>query len=167
MAGPNAYVQVNAPTTVPLGKKLATYEFPEGLNTVESEAVTLTDSAGNELLGQKPMADSVPVTFATDQAPLPIVSAPATLHNGSETPIAAVAVSILPANASRAWCLVQNTGNANIRVGVAGVDVTTGLRLVPNGVATYDQLGQTQQELFAIAEGASPSIAFTQEATIP
>lgn len=47
MAGPNSSIQVNVPKTA--GKKLATYSFDEGGEAVESEAVTLTDSAGNEI----------------------------------------------------------------------------------------------------------------------
>lgn len=47
MADPNSFVQVNEPTT--LGRKLATYAFPDGPDIVESEAVTITDSAGNEV----------------------------------------------------------------------------------------------------------------------
>lgn len=43
----DSFIQVNVPKT--LGKKLATYEYDKGGNTVESEAVTLTDSAGNEI----------------------------------------------------------------------------------------------------------------------
>lgn len=44
----DSFVQVNVPSTA--GKKLATYEYNKAGDTVESEAVTLTDSAGNEVL---------------------------------------------------------------------------------------------------------------------
>ena len=49
MSSPNSFIQTNN-ATVPGGKKLATYEFLEGPDLVESEAVTLTDSAGDEVL---------------------------------------------------------------------------------------------------------------------
>lgn len=45
---PESFVQVNVPAS--LGKKLATFEFTNGaLEVVESEAVTLVDSAGAEV----------------------------------------------------------------------------------------------------------------------
>lgn len=93
-----------------------------------------------------------------------IVSMPtATLANGVETVVGAVAVSILPANAARKTAVIQNTGTANIRVGVVGVTAVTGLRIVPNGVAIYDMPFVAIQELFAIQEGSVGSIAFAQE----
>jgi hypothetical protein len=48
VAGPNSSVRVNVASTP--GKRLATYEFPLGPDLVESEAVTLTDSTGNEIV---------------------------------------------------------------------------------------------------------------------
>jgi len=150
-----SYVQVNVPTTG--GKKLATYEFVNGGgDTVESEAVTLTDSAGNELLGQKPVADSIPVV------PAQTTSA---LVNGTETAVSGVAVNVLAANPLRKTAVIQNTGGANIRIGVAGVTATTGLRLVPGASAIYDSPDVYQGDIFAIREGGSDSIAFAQEAT--
>lgn len=47
MASPNSSIQVNVPSTS--GKKLASYAFTDGTDVLESEAVTLTDSAGNEI----------------------------------------------------------------------------------------------------------------------
>jgi hypothetical protein len=160
-----AYVQVNKPAT--LGVKLATYEFEnDNGDDVQSEAVTLTDSAGDELLGVKPSAESLPVVLASDQAAIPveITSPTSTLNNGAETPItSAAAVAILAANPSRKQAIIQNTGAANIRVGVAGVTATTGLRLTPNAVYTYTNPNIYQGALYAIAEAAS-SVAFAQEA---
>jgi hypothetical protein len=163
MATPNSSITVNNATSP--GKKLATYEF--GSPPVESEAVTLTDGMGNELLGQQAASDSVPVVLASDQSPIEIALGTSTLQLGAETAVSSSAVEILAANPDRAWCLVQNTGSANIRVGPAGVGTTTGLRLVTNGVATYDQLGAYQGALFAIAETSAPSVAFAQESTTP
>lgn len=104
-----SFVQVNVPAT--LGKKLKTYESVDGLaNTVESEAVTLTDGDGNELLGQKPMADSVPVVLASDQSPLPITLTP--VSAGTGTPIVIPAtnapVAFLPADPTRLGFSVFN-----------------------------------------------------------
>jgi len=150
-----SFVQVNVPTTS--GKKLATYEFVNGGgDVVESEAVTLTDSSGDELLGQQPVAKSLPVV------PAETTSA---LQNGTETPVSAAAVIVLAANAARKTAIVQNTGAANIRVGVAGVTASTGLRLVPGASAIYDSPNVYQGDLYAIREGGSDSIAFAQEAT--
>jgi len=150
-----SFVQVNVPTTS--GKKLATYEFVNtGGDVVESEAVTLTDSAGNELLGQKPVADSIPVVPAQTTSDL---------ANGAETPVGAAAVSVLAANAARKTAVVQNTGAANVRVGVAGVTATSGLRLTPGASVVYDSPDVFQGEIFAIREGGVDSIVFAQEAT--
>ena len=162
MAGPNSFVQVNA-TTVPAGKKLATYEFLEGSDVVESEAVTLTDANGDEVIGAKPMAESLPVTFATDQTPLAVTSAPSTLEPGGETAVSNVAVLVLAANPLRTSAIVQNTGTANIRVGAPGVTTTSGLRLIPNAIAEYGAPGVYQGELWAIREGGADSVAFAQE----
>lgn len=93
-----------------------------------------------------------------------IVSMPtATLANGVETAVGPVAVSILPANPARKTAIIQNTGSADIRVGIAGVTAATGLRVVPNGVVIYDMPFVAVQELFAIQEGAIGSVAFAQE----
>jgi len=87
-----------------------------------------------------------------------------TLANGVETPVGAVAIQILPANPLRKVAFIQNTGSTNIRVGVAGVTATTGLRLTPGGVITYDQYCPTNA-IFAIREDGSDSIVFAQEVT--
>lgn len=110
-----AFVQVNVPTTA--GKKLATYEFVNtGGDTVESEAVTLTDSAGDELLGQKPMAESVPVTLASDQSPLPITLVPQTSGTGTLTivPAANVPTPFLPADPARLGFSIVNRSSTDM-----------------------------------------------------
>lgn len=110
MATPNSFVQVNNATS--LGKKLATYEFLEGADVVESEAVTLTDSDGNELLGQKVMAGSVPVVFASDQSPIPVAVTPLASGTGTLTKIPATnavgGVGFLAADATRLGFSVFN-----------------------------------------------------------
>jgi hypothetical protein len=157
VAQPNSYVEVNKATTQG-GKKLATYEFlDDGANCVESEAVTLTDSAGNEVLGPKPDTEALPVVVALQAS---------TLQLGHETAVSAAAVLIIPANPMREAGLVQNTGTANIRVGPAGVTPTTGYRLVPNQTIIYGQPNVNLDDIWAIREGAVDSVAFAQEETV-
>jgi hypothetical protein len=79
--------------------------------------------------------------------------------------VGVLAVSILPANPARVSAVVQNTGTANIRVGVAGVTATTGIRVLPNGTVTYQNPNCPPGELFAIREGGVDSIAFVVEET--
>lgn len=156
MAQPNSFVEVNKATT-PGAKKLATYEFLDGKDCVESEAVTLTDSAGNEVIGPKIDAEALPVVVALQAS---------TLQLGDETIVGAAAVLVISANPQREAALVQNTGGANIRVGPAGVTATTGYRLVPNQTIIYGQPNVNQDAIYAIREGAIDSVAFVQEETI-
>ncbi len=86
------------------------------------------------------------------------------LRNGVEEVIGAVAVKLLHKNDRRKTALVQNTGGANIRVGVRGVTATTGLRLIPNAIQIFDVPAIYQGEIWAIREGGSDSVAFAQEA---
>jgi hypothetical protein len=154
---PNSFVAVNKAST-PTTQKLASYEFLDDKGEcVESEAVTLTDAAGNEVLGPKADTDALPVVVALQ---------PSTLQLGHETPVSAIAVLVLPANAMRECGLVQNTGGANIRVGPAGVTATTGYRLVPNQTILYVQPNVNLDAIWAIREGAGDSVAFAQEETI-
>lgn len=154
MAQPNSFVQVNDVNPKTPGKKLATYEFLDGGDCVESEAVTLTDSAGNEIRGPKAATEALPVVVALQES---------TLQLGRETSITDVAVLVLPINPQRASGLVQNTGNANIRVGPVGITATTGFRLVPNQTIIYGQPNVNQGAVWAIREGTLDSVAFAQE----
>lgn len=88
-----------------------------------------------------------------------------TLANGAETAVAAAAVSILAANANRRSALIQNTGAANIRVGITGVTATTGIRLVPGGILELAMPYIVTNAIFAIREGAISSTAFAMETT--
>jgi hypothetical protein len=132
------------------------YEDHDG-NCVQSEAVTLTDACGNEVLGPRPSSSSIPVVET---------SLPSTLQLGKEYPISAFAVLVLPANAFRVTGLVQNTGDANIRVGPAGVTATTGYRLVPNQTIIYGEPNINKDDIWAIREGSVDSVAFAEEETI-
>ena len=156
MTQPNNFVEVNKATT-PSKKNLATYEFLIGTDCVESEAVTLTDSAGNEVLGPKIDKEALPVVVSLQAS---------TLQSGHETAVSAVAVLVIPANPMREAGLVQNTGTANIRVGAAGVTPTTGYRLVPNQTIIYGQPNVNQDDIWAIREGSIDSVAFAQEETV-
>jgi hypothetical protein len=87
------------------------------------------------------------------------------LLNGTETPVGAVAVLVLVGNALRTGAIVQNTGAANIRVGVAGVTATTGIRLTPNDSLLLNMPFCPPDALWAIREGAIDSVAFAAEET--
>ena len=151
---PNSSIAVNEATKP--GKHLATYEFFDDKGCpVESEAVTLTDGLGNELLGPQEPSRSIPVVVA-DQASV--------LHLGEETAVGSTAVRLLDANHRRVTGLVENTGGANIRVGPRGVGPTTGYRLQPNCTIIYELPRVYRGEIWAISEGAD-SIAYAEEET--
>lgn len=153
---PNSFVQVN--TAITPGKKLAMYEFPdpEDGECLQSEAVTLTTGKGAELLGLQVPAQSIPVIVA-DQ--------PEDLHNGDEKTVGAAAVKLVDKNPIRITAIIQNVGNANIRVGGPGVTNTSGLRLIPNAIEIFTVPDVYKGEIWAIREGASDSVAFSQETT--
>lgn len=122
--------------------------------------------------GGSPYLVPIGASFVTDDYALRVdvvnatgVYPTGTLANGAETAVGAVAVSILAANAARKTAIVQNTGGANIRVGVVGVTATTGLRLTPGSYIIFEMPFVPTQALFAIREGGTDSIAFTQEIT--
>lgn len=136
---------------------LAGYAFEDDAgDCVQSEAVTLTDSCGHEILGPKAAHASLPVVAT---------SLPSTLELGDESPVTSAAAMIVAANANRSTALVQNTGTANIRVGPPGVTTTTGLRVVPNQTVFYEEPNVYKGEIWAIAESIA-SVAFAQEETI-
>jgi len=71
----------------------------------------------------------------------------------------------LASNANRKAAIVQNVGNANIRVGVTGVTATTGKQLVPGETVVFEMPYVPTQELFAIREGSVSSTVLTMEIT--
>lgn len=108
----DSHITVNKATHP--GKKVATYRYVDAnSDVVESEAVTLTDGTGQEMIGPRIAADSIPVTLATDEAPLPIV--PVRCTNTSVTAIAAtiVPVELLAANPSRLGFTIVNTSTTD------------------------------------------------------
>lgn len=143
------FVQVNIPVTA--GKKMKTFENVDGGgNTVESEAVVLVDGTGAEVF---------PATELTALAIADSVSIPSTLAVGAQFAVTnAIAVQVLPANPARRGFVVQNTGNANVRVGHAGVTATTGIRLLPDGNVTSGPPSVPQNAIFAIAEAAASTV---------
>lgn len=138
-----------AATETTLGTRLAEATFTGRINTQ----------------GQKAMAASTPVVLASDQSSLPVtVSAIAgTLANGAETSVAGSAVQVAAANASRKILFVQNTGVANVRVGVTGVTATTGLRVTPGSMLIFEMPYCPQAAIFSIREGATSSTVLAQE----
>lgn len=85
------------------------------------------------------------------------------LSNGVETAVAGTAVQVLAANTSRKGAIIQNTGVANVRIGITGVTATTGFRLIPGQSATLKKPFVETSAVFAIREGAISSTVFAQE----
>ena len=109
------YVQVNVPVTS--GKKLKTWESVDtGGNVVESEAVTLTNGDGSELLGQQTMAGSVPVVLASDQSPLPVEITSPTASSAELViiPAANTPTAFLPADPARLGFSVVNRSSTDM-----------------------------------------------------
>lgn len=77
----------------------------------------------------------------------------ATFNNGAETVVAAVAVSVLAANASRKFCIIQNTGTRTVRLGAVGVTATTGVRLDAGASLVFTQPYVPTNALYAIRDG--------------
>jgi len=77
----------------------------------------------------------------------------------------AAAVRVLSANHQRNWCIVQNTGAGNVRMGGPGVTPSSGIRLLPNGSLTNEQLNTFNGEIWAIAETTTASTVAFIEAT--
>ena len=111
-------------------------------------------------VGQKPMAASIPVTMASDQAPIA-----GTLANGAQTAVSNAAIQVLAANANRKSAIIQNVGTADIRVGIAAVTAITGMKLVPNASLLLNMPFCATDAIFAIRDGAVDSTALAQEIT--
>lgn len=92
------------------------------------------------------------------------VSAGGTLANGAETAVSSSAVMVMGANPNRKKLIVQNTGANNVRVGVAGVTATTGLRLTGGASVIFDMPDCPTNAIFAIREAADSTV-LTQDVT--
>lgn len=104
--------------------------------------------------------DSVSVCI---DEPLEVAYIGGTLNNGVQTSVSSVAIQIVEANVNRKKLIIQNVGNANIRVGTTGVSATTGIRLSPNGVAIFDMPDCPTNAIFAIREGLFNSTVLVQQ----
>lgn len=91
----------------------------------------------------------------------------AELQNGAETTVAGSAVSVLAANNTRQSAIIQNTGAANVRVGIAGVTTTTGVQLQPGMALLLKGPKIHKGPVFAIREGGTSSTVLAQEETEP
>lgn len=88
-----------------------------------------------------------------------------TLANGAETAVAGSAVQVLASNSSRKTAIIQNTGLANVRIGISGVTATTGMRIAPGDMILFDMPFCPTGAIFAIREGSISSIVLAQEIT--
>jgi len=183
IGGPDAGGLLRAPAvlpTAPTGAEqgLVTRNIPSGTQAVSAPGgaalaldATLTNGtqlaqvAGTGTAGA-PAAGVVTVQGITGGTAQPITdNTTATLNNGAEVAVNAVAAVVLAANAARKSAVIQNTGTANIRVGAIGVTNVTGLRLIPNGVLTLAPPFDPVNAIYAIREGGVDSIAFGMEVT--
>lgn len=117
-------------------------------NTAGASAVNIQDG-GNSIT----VDGTITSTFSTSS-----------LANGAETAVSSSAVQVLAANASRKFAVIQNTGVANVRIGITGVTATTGLALVPDGSLVLEMPYCATNAIFAIREGAVDSVVFAFEA---
>lgn len=137
--------------------------------TVLSNGALKTDAAsvnGTTISVNAGTADagSQRVVLASDQF-VPVYFAPGSLSNGAETAVAASAVQVIASNASRTKLIIQNTGLANVRVGITGVTTTTGFRLTPGSMVIFDSPNCPTNAIFAIREGAVSSTVLAQQAS--
>ncbi len=127
-----SFVQVNVPATA--GKKLKTYESIDGsANVVESEAVTLTDSAGNEVF---PATEFTLVAIATI---LGALQAPVT-SVVSAVPASALATVLLAANAARRGATIFNDSADSMMYVKLAAGVSTASYTVRLGPRSFYEL---------------------------
>jgi len=85
--------------------------------------------------------------------------------NGTATAVSSTAVQILAANVLRKGAVIQNQGNANVRIGITGVTAATGIRLGPGKSIVIRPPNIETSAIFAIREGATDSTVLAQEST--
>lgn len=95
--------------------------------------------------------------------PVQIVPAVLTWQNGTQTVIGSSAVQIIAANSGRKGIIVQNTGSANIRIGLTGVTASTGFQLFPGGSIAFSGDLVITAAVFGIREGSIDSTAYVSE----
>lgn len=104
--------------------------------------MNLRDSSGNELLGQKVMAASVPVVFASDQSALSVsandAALAATASKASVVSVTTTGAALIASGlANRKYFNVQNNGTISIFVGDSAVTALTGLRVPPGATGEF------------------------------
>lgn len=87
-----------------------------------------------------------------------------TLANGAETAVSSSAVSVLAANTARKKLILQNTGANGVRIGIAAVTATTGMRLAAGQAVVFDMPHCPTNAVFAIRESADSTV-LAQEVT--
>lgn len=126
----------------------------------DANDVTIDNAAGAAAVNIQDGGNSITV----DGTVTPSYSV-GTLNNGAETAATGTAAQVLASNANRKSMVIQNTGVANVRIGITGVTATTGVRLVPGGSVTWDMPFCPDEAIFAIREGAISSVVLAQEVT--
>lgn len=166
VSGPLTDTQLRA-TPVPISGTVTVTDGSGPLTVDGSVSITGSVAVTGPLTDAQLRATAVPVsgTVAVTQSTSPWIISDqfGTIANGAETTVSSTAVQILASNASRKKYVIQNTGTANIRVGITGVTATTGARVVPNGSLLFEMPNCPTQAIFAIREGLTDSIAFAQE----
>jgi len=163
MPAPNSFVAVNQATNP--GKKLATYEFVDGGDVLESEAITMTDGTGQEMIGPRLAADSLPVTLATDEPAIPV--APVKCTTTTVTAIAGTVVSttLLAANPNRLGFTIANasmTDTLFVLLSSAGPASPTlfSVPIVPGGF--YEDSVNYVGDVLGVWTGATGSALVTE-----
>jgi hypothetical protein len=87
-----------------------------------------------------------------------------TLANGAETAVSNTAVSVLAANTARRKLILQNTGANAVRIGIAAVTATTGMRLAAGAAIVFDMPNCPTNAIFSIRESADSTV-LAQEVT--
>lgn len=112
-----------------------------------------------------PRIEPIPVCFTIDSEDdsITVVNSGAILNPGTEFPVTAVLVQILPANPNRKKLIVQNTGLANVRIGDSTVTQNTGVRLIPDGAMIIDMPDVPINSIWAIRETGTDTVVLAQE----
>lgn len=146
-------IEVNKPATH--GKKLQAFSSLDvDGNVIYASAVVAVDSSGVEInpaseATLEAIALSVEIAGAQQPGIEPIVTS-------------ATAVMLLAANPARRGIIIQNNGSGNVRVGPAGVNVTNGIRLLPDAILTASPPFLPTNAVWAIAEAVSCAVFATE-----
>lgn len=119
------------------------------------------ESGVPESLGQKTMAESMPVVIASDQSPVYTKPVNGTLTDFSGT-ATSTSTQILAANSTRKFILIQNIGNQSIWINFGGAATVGSGSIEISGGATLilDGSFMPTEAIFAI-RGGLVNVAFT------